>query len=615
MKLTELKEALQYGSRNGGVDALFSEAADPDVWERIRCAAEFSRQRGELDAAAEKYRVRPIRAIPFSLYRIFDTTGSRIEYEAAYFERRGRLATFAASTLLYGKPEDIAALEDAIWAVCDEYTWCLPPHLNGRSKEIPHGSEGPVGNPGPGRDHRHMVDLFASETGAALAEILRLLGDRLTPLVSWRARREVFDRVLAPYQSAGPAFGWETSDSNWAAVCGGSVGSAALYLIPEDDALLPVLYRVLGAMESFLGGYTEDGACREGVAYWEYGFGYYVWFAELLRQRTAGRIDLLSDEKVRGIAQFPQKCYLFENRIASFSDTGTVYRHHPGLFCRLKERVEEVKIPEQRFECGLYDDICHRWCPFIRDFVWSRAESRQPFGDAAFYLEDAQWMVARRTAGETSIGFAAKGGNNNEPHNHNDLGSFVYCVNGDMLLADLGMGEYTKAYFGPERYQILCNGSQGHSVPIVEGTYQAPGPAHCAQVIEASAGQGVFRLELEKAYDDANLVRLTRCFRLGGNSGMELAIRDEFEFREEPKQVVERFITQYPPILSGNEVRFSGLHGGAVLSFDPLAVVFRQDEEIFVNHEGEPETVYILNFNLKPRGKAIQAEFHIRPAL
>lgn len=54
---------------------------------------------------------------------------------------------------------------------------------------------------------------------------------------------------------------------------------------------------------------------------------------------------------------------------------------------------------------------------------------------------------------------AAKGGNNGEPHNHNDVGSFFYLVGDEMLLTDLGAGEYTKEYFHEGRYRILCNNS------------------------------------------------------------------------------------------------------------------------------------------------------------
>ena len=67
---------------------------------------------------------------------------------------------------------------------------------------------------------------------------------------------------------------------------------------------------------------------------------------------------------------------------------------------------------------------------------------------------------------KASDAFAIKGGNNGEPHNHNDVGSFLYFIGEEEIISDLGAGEYTKAYFGPERYSVLCCSSRGHSVPI-----------------------------------------------------------------------------------------------------------------------------------------------------
>ena len=68
-----------------------------------------------------------------------------------------------------------------------------------------------------------------------------------------------------------------------------------------------------------------------------------------------------------------------------------------------------------------------------------------------------------------------------EPHNHNDVGSFLYYIGDEEIISDLGAGEYTKKYFGPERYEILCNSSRGHSVPVIEGKYQCAGREYGAE--------------------------------------------------------------------------------------------------------------------------------------
>ena len=75
--------------------------------------------------------------------------------EKVYFERRLRLNTFALLTLLEPDRGYRTALQEMIWSICDEYTWCLPAHLNAES---PGGIKG-------------TIDLFSAETGFTLSEI------------------------------------------------------------------------------------------------------------------------------------------------------------------------------------------------------------------------------------------------------------------------------------------------------------------------------------------------------------------------------------------------------------------------------------------------------------
>lgn len=615
MNIAELKAALVYGSSKGGRSLLFTEGKDYAVWERIRKEDEYSRLREELTSAAERYRGRPVEEIPYSLYKIFENTGSRKEYETAYFSRRGRLDTFAAMVLLYGQAKDIEALEDVIWAICNEYTWCLPAHLGGKSLQVPSCCRIPDEDTGvivAVQEHSRVVDLFSSETAFALAEILYLIGERLSPLVVYRARKEILARVLQPYCSVDCAFGWETVTNNWAAVCAGSVGAAALYLIEDDEKLLPVLYRLLGTMDAFLSGYGPDGACTEGMGYWEYGFGFYVCFASLLRQRTGGKIDLMQGEKLKNMAMFPQKCYLAGNSIASFSDSGSTFKHHPGLFHFLKSNFSEVEIPESRFACGLYDDHCYRWCHFVRDFVWNGGKSVQPNKESTYFLEDAQWMISRKSSAGMDVGFAAKGGNNNESHNHNDLGSFVLNVNGDSLLTDLGGGEYTRKYFSAERYSILCNSSQGHSVPIIEGHDQKAGAECKALVLEAIEEKSYLKLDLTQAYGDPNLVKAVRAFSFEKKETVQLTLTDTFDFKTTGSGVTERFISlQEPCEVTPGFIRLSGEHGQVEIHYDPSGARFHYDRAVHVKHEAKPVDVYKLDFDFTGEAKEVYAQFVI----
>ncbi|MFJ2374236.1 hypothetical protein ACIOZL_15690 [Streptomyces sp. NPDC087769] len=100
---------------------------------------------------------------------------------------------------------------------------------------------------------------------------------------------------------------------------------------------------------------------------------------------------------------------------------------------------------------------------------------------------DAARVPAGREVHRQRVGTRAhlKGGHNEELHNHNDLGSFVVAVDGEPLLAELGAGFYNGQYFGPDRYDILCTGSQGHSVPLLNGTVQRASREAAAEVLAA----------------------------------------------------------------------------------------------------------------------------------
>src|SRR5699024_2563227 len=106
----------------------------------------------------------------------------------------------------------------------------------------------------------------------------------------------------------------------------------------------------------------------------------------------------------------------------------------------------------------------------------------------SYNLKESEWLISRYHLENISYGFATKGGHNDEPHNHNDIGHFILQRNGEVFLKDLGSGLYNDAYFGKERYSFLCNGSQGHSVPIVNGQLQEAGRSKKASIHNVNLG-------------------------------------------------------------------------------------------------------------------------------
>lgn len=530
----ELIKGVLEQSRKRGLTLLAPDSTTGELTERLLGSKANQTLLEEIKAEADRFVQMPDPELTYSLFRVYGDTGERLTYERVYFERRKRLNAFVIMTLL--EPDNAeyqAAAFNTIWSICNEYTWCLPAHFNAGAVKLD-------------------IDLFAAETGFALSEILLLLGDRIPDLLRKRIEGEVEHRLLRPFLEEGP-YGWETADHNWAAVCAGSIGAAAIHLIDDAGRLSEVLKRVLDALECYLTGFGDDGACAEGYLYWQYGFGYYVYFAQLLKAATDGGINLFASSKVKEIALFQQKCFTDGNTVVNFSDSPSEFGIFMGLSCCLHGEYDEVAVPDASLRAGYSADHCGRWAPAIRNLIWLKDEWIEAVHDKpkwpaeSYYLPDVQWLLSRHiTEDGGSYSFAAKGGHNEEPHNHNDAGHFIVHADGQAYLADLGSGMYTAQYFGPDRYTLWCNGSQGHSVPIIEGLYQQNGASFLATVKEAYSGERYDQLvlELSSAYGHSRLEQLERRFRFEKEGLPTLTLTDTILFAAGSGEPAERFVTE-----------------------------------------------------------------------
>ena len=591
MKRKLIKEILER-SRKRGLAMLALDGAAEGLAASLLASESNRTLLEEIKAEADRFVQTPDPELTYALFRIYGDTGERLAYERVYFERRKRLNALVIMALL--EPENAvyeAAALNIIWSVCNEFTWCLPAHYNA-------GAEKPD------------IDLFAAETGFALSEILLLWGDRLPELLRKRIKAEVELRIFCPFLEQGP-YGWETADHNWSAVCAGSVGAAALYLIDDSERLSRVLERVLASLNCYLAGFGEDGACAEGYLYWQYGFGYYVYFAQLLKAATDGEVNLFASSKVKEIALFQQKCFTGCRTVVNFSDSPSESGIFMGLSCCLHREYEEATVPDASLRADYSADHCGRWAPAIRNLLWLKDEWMEASGKKAiwpaesYYLPDVQWLMSRNISKDGgSYSFAAKGGHNEEPHNHNDVGHFIVHADGQAYLADLGSGKYTAQYFGPERYSLWCNGSQGHSVPVIDGFHQQNGPSFHATVKEVYTGGQYDQLvlELSAAYGHSKLDQLERRFHWEKEGLPALKLTDTILFAagsgEESEQLVtERFITLLAPVLvTEGRILLSGSRQLSI-AYDHKVwkpvVTSRSD----IDHYGRERFWYTLDFH------------------
>lgn len=581
----------------GGPQGAGFDPAETEAWsKRVLETPALSSLLEEIRVAGRELAAAPMPDLPWSLFKRVYEDGDRSAYEKPYFNRRKRLTTYGLLAWLEPERADyLDALLDAVWLICDEYTWSLPAHA--ALKDAPDAP-----------DPSTHVDLFAAETAFAIAELLALTGDRWPAAVRLKAEAEARRRVLDPYRS-GRLFGWEKMTNNWTAVCAGSIGAAAVHLVRDAGEWQDIMARVFPSLECFLSGFGEDGACQEGYNYWVYGFGFFTYFADLLRRGTGGAIDLLADGKVGRIAKFQEVSFLGDDKVVNFSDASSHRRVFLGLSHYLHRRYPDMSVPPADLRAPYEEDHAFRWASALRNLIWFDPDlNGEAWKAGSSYLPDAQWLLSRHHAagaGEAlPFGFAAKCGHNGEPHNHNDVGHFLLWADGETYLADLGAGPYSKAYFGEERYTFLCNGSQGHSVPIVDGSYQGAGRERRGQVLEAACGSeaDLLEMDLATAYAEApglrGLVRRLAWSKPAGGALPALRLTDAYRFAAAPSSLVERLICAIRPEpgLSPGTMVLRGKRLALTLNYDPERWQPSVTPFSFADHYRVESTFYMLDF-------------------
>ena len=535
----------------------------------------------------------PIPQTTYTLYREFERCGAREGYEAVYFAKRAQL-TRGVLEMLLGDDSPRDAVQDLLWSICEETSWVLPAHEEQGPAFWdlkPPLRSGPLGAHTALTREPDSIDLFAAETGASLAETVYLLNERLAPEVRQRVRREVERRIFRPYLAYGRRHWWHWAGMNWNGVCNGAVGLAFLRLERDPATLAEALAQVLEGFETYIAkGFEADGGSVEGVGYWNYGLMYYVALAELLRERSGGRLDLLAAQRLRDIARYPLAVALSPGLFAPLGDATEEQVLAPGIVQRLAERTGLEDL------CGLLvapermggDGSMAKLAIVLRNAAWWDGRGR-PFPAAArhdAYLPDcAVIRLTGQVAGGRPLALVAKAGCTDGHHSHTDVGSFIVHVDGESLLCDPGRGRYSREYFRQARYEnVFCN-SYGHSVPRIGGQLQAPGPEfggrrrYCGRIVEhgQDGDEKHVCIDFHGAYDLPVLQAARRTLRLDAATG-EMWLEDSFAFANEALEVEEAFVTWCPVQVEGGSARVLGRDSVLEIAVEePAGVTWRAE--------------------------------------
>jgi len=527
---------------------------------------------------AREDRDEPVPRLPATLYLEYERTGERPGYEAPYRVRTDRLSRFALAECFEREGGFLDPILDYAWAICEQTTWTLPAHLGGADAR-----EGlPVAAEAGGR----TLALRTAGSARTLAAVDGVLGDRLHPALRERIRHEADRQVFEPFLE-GEHWWADPPTNNWNAVCNANTAVAALYLA-EPERAARIVTEAVRNMRHYLADFDPDGATAEGIGYWNYGFSNYVVAAAELEARTDGAYSLLSPPVIDEIARFPLRLRLSPGRYPAFSDAHEATRPAAATACYLGDRLDApglAALGRASFDAaeGIGGDLV----TMLRTLTSVRAA---PAGDVPSPSRRAwfgghQWWIARAApADPDGLVVAAKGGNNGESHNHNDVGTVVVHADRESTITDPGMQTYTDAYFSDRRYEFLAPRSLSHPVPYPDAE-QAAGSEHAARVLDRTAGDDVESLTLEfsDCYPGADpaLERLERTLRLERDDspyGGRLVVRDAADFAGDPPAFASVLVSHHP-----FEVRDDG--PGVVLEAERTRTVVTADRPVDVETE------------------------------
>jgi hypothetical protein len=488
-------------------------------------------------------------AIPqttYTLYREFQRTGERYSYQNPFNLKRNRLWA-AALRVFFGDDSHLETVHDYTWDVCEETNWVIPAHEN------------------------RVIDLAAVGTGIDLAEMIVLIGDKMADEIVRRVRDEIDRRIFEPYLAEDPSLGWYHGTNNWNGVCNGGIGAMFLWLEEDPARLAEGLALVLDGLDVFLKtAFEADGASTEGTGYWQYGLSNVIPFAEMLRIRTEGEIDLLGLDRMADIAAYPLHVVLSPGRYASFSDCAPSISLIPGNLVRLAERTGVEELPSLMAPPAPLS-YSAALPLMLRTMLWWDGERPESLRIADAVLPEGEVVrLVTEPADAPQLVLAAKAGHNAENHNQNDVGSFILHLDGEDLLCDPGRGLYSRQYFSPLRYDNIFASAYGHSVPVIGGQLQADGLEFAGELLEVAPDEKRAVIAFGDAYPVEALERATRTLSVDPEAapGGALWIEDAFHFSGDPLPVEEVFVTWADVELDGATATLIGERADVAMTIE-----------------------------------------------
>lgn len=499
--------------------------------------------------AAEGYLSYQWPSIPATKSLLIERTGNRSEYESISFEKRRVLGTLLIAEIYENKGRFLDQIIDGIWSICEESFWGASAHL---PKDKEYSGLMDISQP--------FVELFSAETATYLAWVDYFLGDKLdavSPQLRKRIYLETNKRIFEPLMNK--PHGWMSANANgrrpnnwnpW--ICSNWI-NAALLLEKDEARRTAMVAKALNVLDQFVNPYPQDGGCDEGPGYWGAAAASLYDNISLLNLASHDAFRYVyADEKIRNMGRFIYRAQISPRYFLNFADADPQPRMAASMIYRFGK---DIKDPDMMKFGAYYRDQdegsvggFHFFRTFFSLFLrkeFKSAPKALPLPQDVWF-PDLQVMIARDKPGSTDGFFlAAKGGNNDESHNHNDIGNYIVYYDGFPLLIDVGRGTYTRKTFSDKRYDIWFNCSDFHNVPTINGKTQPPGAAFKATSVAYSKQNGLATVSMELAQCYPSAADINSCRRtVTLRRGKSVEVVDVFSMKN-ASELTEHLMTCY----------------------------------------------------------------------
>ncbi|GKH77454.1 hypothetical protein CE91St6_30250 [Phocaeicola dorei] len=489
-------------------------AKDRTYWEKIAQSEDGQKYYEEaLELIGEKPEV----PISDEIYRRANKEGNRGIYKPRYYRTMDRLERYTLAECMENKGRFIPQIETYCKAVMSMKSWMHPNHDDSENSVL----EG----------KRVAIDLGARKFGMVLSLADVLLEDKLSEPLRKEIHSQLDRRITQSYFDSTLGIdtignSWIRKLSNWNAVC--TSGSLFTILTQADskEDRAAAIGCAINSMKYYLSGFGEDGYCSEGVGYWGYGFGHYLYLAQMLSDYTDGKIDLFrfnNYEKLKKVAHFPYAFEIQDGVYPQFSDgSSSISAESDNLAALMAAKHYDAPKPL----CFVSEEAVGTIMGWKDAREYTSGNVQETTLPAVTYFDDYGIVISRGTTGNP-FSIAIKAGHNAENHNHNDVGSYVVVWGKDIVAGDVGAPSYTAGAFSP---QNPARSSWGHPVPKVNNTLQHNGRKYEGKILNTNFSEATDKvvMDLKKAYKEPLLESLVRTMEHNRNGKGEIVIQDQF---------------------------------------------------------------------------------------